>query len=193
MGDHRARPYRRPINPGGDRWRSEPAGFVSRRRGYLDLGLGTGRHGPRIARPEPGLGSLGSAIFAEGGMVSEFIGDAVLAFFGAPVDQPDHADRAVSAALGIDAFARRFSAEQEARGIHFAPSRRYPNRRDRGVAAGRPGSAIRPRPEIHHPSPSDKCGNRAPSRARQTRSVPSEKAGGWRAGSRSEEVFPSPR
>ena len=64
-----------------------------------------------------------AAIFAEGGMVNEFIGDAVLAFFGAPVDQPDHADRAVSAALGIDAFARRFSAEQEARGIHFGHTR----------------------------------------------------------------------
>ena len=64
-----------------------------------------------------------AAIFAEGGMVNEFIGDAVLAFFGAPVDQPDHADRAVSAALGIDAFARRFSAEQEARGIHFGNTR----------------------------------------------------------------------
>lgn len=64
-----------------------------------------------------------AAIFAEGGMVNEFIGDAVLAFFGAPVDQPDHADRAVSAALGIDAFARRFNAEQEARGIHFGHTR----------------------------------------------------------------------
>jgi len=64
-----------------------------------------------------------AAIFAEGGMVNEFIGDAVLAFFGAPVDQPDHADRAVSAALGIDAFARRFSVEQEARGIHFGHTR----------------------------------------------------------------------
>jgi adenylate cyclase len=46
-----------------------------------------------------------AAIFVEGGMVNEFIADAALAFFGAPVDQPDHADRAVSAALGIDAFA----------------------------------------------------------------------------------------
>ena len=63
------------------------------------------------------------AIFAEGGMVNEFIGDAVLAFFGAPVDQPDHADRAVSAALGIDAFAGHFSADQAARGIHFAHTR----------------------------------------------------------------------
>src|SRR5437588_371810 len=47
------------------------------------------------------------AIFAEGGMVNEFVGDAVLAFFGAPLDQPDHADRAVSAALAVDAFASR--------------------------------------------------------------------------------------
>lgn len=64
-----------------------------------------------------------AAIFAEGGMVNEFIGDAVLAFFGAPLDQPDHADRAISAALGVDAFGRRFSAEKKARGIDFGGTR----------------------------------------------------------------------
>ena len=64
-----------------------------------------------------------AAIFAEGGLVNEFIGDAVLAFFGAPHPQPDHADRAVAAALGIDAFACRFSAEQQARGIAFGETR----------------------------------------------------------------------
>jgi adenylate cyclase len=64
-----------------------------------------------------------AAIFEQGGMVNEFIGDAVLAFFGAPHEQPDHADRAVSAALGIDAFACRFSAEQQARGICFGHTR----------------------------------------------------------------------
>jgi adenylate cyclase len=64
-----------------------------------------------------------AAIFEQGGLVNEFIGDAVLAFFGAPHPQPDHADRAVSAALGIDAFASRFSAEQRARGINFLHTR----------------------------------------------------------------------
>jgi adenylate cyclase len=64
-----------------------------------------------------------AAIFERGGMVNEFIGDAVLAFFGAPHEQPDHPDRAVSAALGIDAFACRFSAEQQARGICFGHTR----------------------------------------------------------------------
>jgi adenylate cyclase len=64
-----------------------------------------------------------AAIFAEGGLVNEYIGDAVLAFFGAPHWQPDHADRAVSAALRVHAFASRFSAEQKARGIDFGHTR----------------------------------------------------------------------
>jgi len=64
-----------------------------------------------------------AAIFEQGGMVNEFIGDAVLAFFGAPHEQTDHADRAVSAALAIDEFAHRFSAEQRAQGIDFGHTR----------------------------------------------------------------------
>jgi adenylate cyclase len=63
------------------------------------------------------------AIFNEGGMVTEFVGDAVLAFFGAPHEQADHADRAVSAALAIDEFAQGFSAKQQAQGIDFGHTR----------------------------------------------------------------------
>lgn len=41
------------------------------------------------------------AIFAYGGTLDKFIGDAVMAFFGAPIAHEDHADRAIMAGLMI--------------------------------------------------------------------------------------------
>lgn len=64
-----------------------------------------------------------AAIFAEEGLVSAFAGDGVLAFFGAPHRQPDHPDRAVNAALRVDAFANGFSGAQKAQGIDFGHTR----------------------------------------------------------------------
>ena len=64
-----------------------------------------------------------AVIERSGGFVAKYMGDGVLAFFGAPHEQPDQADRAVAAALGIDAFAQQFSAERKARGIDFGHSR----------------------------------------------------------------------
>ena len=64
-----------------------------------------------------------AAIFANGGLVNAFLGDGVLAFFGAPQPQPDHANRAVAAAFDIDRFAQQFSAEQRARGVNFLHTR----------------------------------------------------------------------
>jgi adenylate cyclase len=47
-------------------------------------------------------------ILAEGGMVNKFIGDAVMAVFGSPVAYPDHARRALRAALGMAKEAAEF-------------------------------------------------------------------------------------
>ena len=55
--------------------------------------------------------------------VSKFEGDAIFVFFNAPVDQPDHAERAVRCALDIDRFAEAFRAEEKAKGVSFGKTR----------------------------------------------------------------------
>jgi adenylate cyclase len=45
--------------------------------------------------------AMNDAILGEHGTVMQFVGDAVMAVFGAPFEQADHADRAVAAALAM--------------------------------------------------------------------------------------------
>ncbi len=54
-------------------------------------------------------------ILEQGGMVDKFVGDAVMAVFGAPHPQPDHARRALKAALAMAAAAKGFQGWMAAR------------------------------------------------------------------------------
>src|SRR6266849_4206670 len=53
------------------------------------------------------------------GTVNQFLGDVIMALFGAPIAHEDHAQRAVHAALGIGAALARYQEELGPRGIMF--------------------------------------------------------------------------
>ncbi|HSF05206.1 MAG TPA: adenylate/guanylate cyclase domain-containing protein, partial [Methylomirabilota bacterium] len=63
------------------------------------------------------LGRLSEVIIAYGGTINEFIGDAIFAIFGAPLDHPDHAERAAAAALAMQRAMAELNEAQAARGL----------------------------------------------------------------------------
>ena len=62
------------------------------------------------------LDRMSAAIEREGGVIDKFIGDAIMALFGAPVSQPDSAERALAAALGMERALATLNAELAAEG-----------------------------------------------------------------------------
>jgi adenylate cyclase len=61
--------------------------------------------------------AMTAVIFAHRGMVNDFVGDAIMAFFGAPLDDPDHALHAVQSAVAMERTVRELTRRWEAAGL----------------------------------------------------------------------------
>jgi adenylate cyclase len=62
------------------------------------------------------LDRMSAEIERQGGVIDKFIGDAIMALFGAPVDQADAADRALAAGLAMEQALKELNAELAAEG-----------------------------------------------------------------------------
>lgn len=63
------------------------------------------------------MGELAAAIARQGGNVNKFLGDGLLAMFGAPKDLPDHALKAARAALEMQSAMAAWAERRKGRGL----------------------------------------------------------------------------
>jgi adenylate cyclase len=64
------------------------------------------------------LAAMAEVVLAHGGTIDKFAGDAVMAVFGAPDPQPDHAERALRCAVAMQARQTELNAAGDGEPIH---------------------------------------------------------------------------
>lgn len=69
------------------------------------------------------LDGMCDIILTHGGTIDKFVGDAVVAFWGAPIAREDDADNSVRALLAMNAFTREFSAKHNESGAQLGRTR----------------------------------------------------------------------
>jgi len=69
------------------------------------------------------LVGMTDVVFASDGTVAKVVGDALHVLFGAPGEQPDHADRAVACALKLDEYAQAFRQRWAKKGVALGTTR----------------------------------------------------------------------
>ncbi|MAG96272.1 MAG: adenylate cyclase [Rhodospirillaceae bacterium] len=69
------------------------------------------------------LDGLCSLVRDHDGTIDKIVGDALHAFFGAPLEQPDHPVRAMNCVAALDAFSEEFRRQPEARELGFGLTR----------------------------------------------------------------------
>ena len=69
------------------------------------------------------LSGMTDIVFAHDGTVAKIVGDALHILFGAPGEQPDHADRAVACSLALDAYSQSFRERWQGKGVALGITR----------------------------------------------------------------------
>lgn len=69
------------------------------------------------------LGGASNVVVDHGGTIDKFVGDAIVSFFGAPLERPDHAAAAIRMVVDLDRFASDFVKTVAAEGTTFGVTR----------------------------------------------------------------------
>ena len=67
------------------------------------------------------LDGMSKIVLANGGTIDKYMGDCLMAWWGAPLDCPDHAQRALDSAIEIELLTEQMNVELEREGLDLPP------------------------------------------------------------------------